>query len=281
MNRFFLLLIGSSLIINSGLTHANDTPARIELQTNLGTIALELDYINTPITSANFVNYIHKNFYQNTLIHRVVKEFVIQGGGVDKTTGQFKTTDAPIINEASHAGSNLAMTISMARTSDPNSASSQFFINLVDNLFLNYASSDNQGYTVFGKVIKGQNVVKRIGNLSTYFTSQLPFTAAGNLVWIENVYTTDSVDPNTIQIRTNIKGSGKVMSDNGGMNCDNNCEITSDLTTKVTLKAIPKRGYHFYQWTGDCQGGNILITINPQFGNHNCTAIFNKNVLVQ
>ena len=125
-----------------------------------GVITLELDAVNAPKTTANFLNYVNKGFYDGTVFHRVIKNFMAQGGGFTADMKQ-KPTDDPIENEAANGLKNEAYTIAMARTNDPHSATAQFFINVVDNAFLNHTAPSGQGwgYAVFGKVVKGQDVV--------------------------------------------------------------------------------------------------------------------------
>jgi peptidyl-prolyl cis-trans isomerase B (cyclophilin B) len=134
-------------------------------KTSLGEFKIELDAKNAPITVENIVAYIRAGFYDNTIFHRVISGFVIQGGGFDPSMTQ-KRNNAPIKNEASNGLKNLRGTLSMARTSDPDSATSQFFINLVDNAFLN-PSPGNAGYAVFGKVVEGMEVIDKVAKVKT------------------------------------------------------------------------------------------------------------------
>lgn len=138
------------------------------LQTNLGTIQLELDHNAAPMTASNFVEYVKAGFYDNTIFHRVIDGFMIQGGGFTSDMQQ-KSTRSPIKNEANNGLKNATGTIAMARTSDPHSASAQFFINVSDNHFLNFKneSIDGWGYCVFGKVIDGMGVVNKIKQAAT------------------------------------------------------------------------------------------------------------------
>lgn len=137
----------------------------VEMQTSMGTIVLELDAAKAPISVENFLKYVNAGFYDGTIFHRVIPNFMIQGGGFDGQMQQ-KQTNAPIQNEASNGLSNGPMTIAMARTNDPNSATAQFFINLVDNKRLD-KSAGSAGYAVFGKVVSGEDVVKKIGGVPT------------------------------------------------------------------------------------------------------------------
>lgn len=137
----------------------------IEMQTSKGLIVIELDQENAPNTVANFLRYVDDGFYQETIFHRVIDGFMIQGGGFT-VDGSRKETYDPIAIESDNNLSNVRGTIAMARTNDPNSATSQFFINTVDNDFLNYNPA-NPGYTVFGKVIEGMDVVDQISSVQT------------------------------------------------------------------------------------------------------------------
>jgi len=140
----------------------------ITLKTNLGDIVIELDYDKAPVTAKNFEDYIKSGFYKGTIFHRVIKGFMIQGGGLTKDMTE-KQTNAPIKNEADNGLKNECGTIAMARTQDPHSASAQFFINTVNNGFLNFKSKDinGYGYCVFGKVISGMDVVDKIEGVKT------------------------------------------------------------------------------------------------------------------
>jgi peptidyl-prolyl cis-trans isomerase B (cyclophilin B) len=140
----------------------------IKIQTSLGDIHLDLDQKNTPVTSENFLNYIRNGFYNDTIFHRVIDGFMIQCGGFDLEMLQ-KQTDKPIKNEAKSAQANKRGTIAMARTNDPHSATAQFFINLVDNDFLNFSGENMSGfgYCVFGKVTQGMDVVDAIAKVKT------------------------------------------------------------------------------------------------------------------
>tara|TARA_S200000501_G_scaffold372553_1_gene417795 strand:+ start:1475 stop:1969 length:495 start_codon:yes stop_codon:yes gene_type:complete len=138
----------------------------VKIITNCGAIIIELNNQDAPITVENFLNYINKGFYHGTIFHRVIDNFMIQGGGFEQGMTE-KITDDPIENEADNGLKNKNYSIAMARTSDPHSATSQFFINVNDNDFLNYPGSDGWGYCVFGKVIEGFEVIDHIKNLQT------------------------------------------------------------------------------------------------------------------
>lgn len=140
----------------------------ITLQTNFGDIIIDLDFENAPKTAENFETYAKNGFYDGTIFHRVINGFMIQGGGFDVNMKQ-KQTQTPIQNEANHQLLNKRGTLAMARTNDPHSASSQFFINLVDNDFLNFKSEtpNGWGYCVFGKVTQGMDIVDKIKSVPT------------------------------------------------------------------------------------------------------------------
>ena len=140
----------------------------VKLSTNYGDITLELDAEKAPITVANFLQYVESGFYDNVIFHRVIDGFMIQGGGFDGSMKQ-KSTKAEIKNEANNGLANNKYTIAMARTSIPDSASSQFFINVGDNSFLNHTAptSSGWGYCVFGKVVAGSEVVDKITKVKT------------------------------------------------------------------------------------------------------------------
>ena len=140
----------------------------IKVHTNHGVITLELDDEKAPLTVQNFLDYVNSGHYDNTIFHRVINDFMIQGGGFEPGMLQ-KQSLAPIQNEAANGLKNDAYTIAMARTSDPHSASAQFFINIADNGFLNYTSSTSQGfgYCVFGQVVEGKDVVDKIKKVKT------------------------------------------------------------------------------------------------------------------
>ena len=140
----------------------------IRFITNHGNIDIELDFDKAPVTAQNFQQYAKDGFYNGTIFHRVIPGFMIQGGGMESGMKE-KDTREPIANEADNGLKNARGTIAMARTSDPHSASAQFFINLVDNHFLNHTSKTNAGwgYAVFGKVIAGMDIVDKIATVKT------------------------------------------------------------------------------------------------------------------
>jgi peptidyl-prolyl cis-trans isomerase B (cyclophilin B) len=140
----------------------------ITLHTNFGDIKLALDFEKAPKTAANFVEYVKAGHYDGTVFHRVIDNFMIQGGGFEAGMKQKETRD-PIENEADNGLKNEVGTIAMARTMDPHSASAQFFINVADNNFLNHTAKTSQGwgYAVFGRVVEGMDVVNRIKGVPT------------------------------------------------------------------------------------------------------------------
>ena len=161
--------VGALVVFGSlGAVARADAPAqRVELQTSMGVIEVQLDPQRAPKTVANFVQYVNDGFYAGTVFHRVIPGFMILGGGFTPEMQQ-KATRAPIPLESRNGLKNLRGTIAMARTGDPNSATSQFFINLVDNAALDYPQPDGNGYAVFGHVIKGMDVVDRIAAAKTH-----------------------------------------------------------------------------------------------------------------
>jgi peptidyl-prolyl cis-trans isomerase B (cyclophilin B) len=140
----------------------------VVISTSVGDIHIQLDQENTPLTAENFLTYVRSGFYDNTIFHRVISGFMIQGGGFTSDMIQ-KQTQSPIKNEAKNAKLNKRGTIAMARTMDPHSATAQFFINVVDNSFLNYTGENTQGfgYCVFGEVVEGMDVVDTIAKVKT------------------------------------------------------------------------------------------------------------------
>lgn len=147
-------------------TVSDAKPVKIVMETSKGTIELELDAAKAPISVANFVKYVKKGHYDGLVFHRVIPDFMIQGGGFSPDMQQ-KETDGNIENEAKNGLKNVKGSIAMARTPNPHSASSQFFINLKDNSFLDYPGQDGWGYCVFGKVTKGLDVVDVIAAVPT------------------------------------------------------------------------------------------------------------------
>jgi peptidyl-prolyl cis-trans isomerase B (cyclophilin B) len=138
----------------------------IKLTTNHGDILVELDVAKAPLSAANFEQYVRDGHYDDTLFHRVINGFMIQGGGMNTDFIQ-KPTRAPVANEAKNGLKNTAGTLAMARTGDPHSATAQFFINVGNNAFLDYPGQDGWGYCVFGRVVEGMDVVNAIKGVAT------------------------------------------------------------------------------------------------------------------
>ena len=163
--HFGLLLAAAALATAQESAPANPS---VEIKTSMGSIVLELNKAKAPITVENFLKYVEAKHYDGTVFHRVISDFMIQGGGFEKKGDQLveKATNAPIKNEASNGLKNENGTIAMARTSAPDSATAQFFINVKDNSFLDH-SPGNPGYAVFGKVVKGLEVVSQIKGVQT------------------------------------------------------------------------------------------------------------------
>ena len=145
-----------------------DMPPVVELDTSMGAIVIELNEEKAPKTVENFLNYVKSGHYDGTIFHRIIDGFMIQGGGMDAEMNE-KATNAPIENEADNGLKNDAGTIAMARTQDPHSATSQFFVNVKDNDFLNHSGKNMQGwgYTVFGKVTSGMDVIEKMRGVPT------------------------------------------------------------------------------------------------------------------
>lgn len=160
----FALLLCFTMQSSHSLTQGKST--MVKLYTNKGNITLQLDAEKAPNTVKNFLEYVNSGFYSNTIFHRVIPNFMIQGGGFEASMTQ-KKTNAPIKNEAANGLENDKYTVAMARTGDPHSGTAQFFINTQDNDFLNYPGQDGWGYCVFGKVVEGKDVVDAIRNVKT------------------------------------------------------------------------------------------------------------------
>ncbi len=165
LTTLFALLLCCAMQPSYSLTQGKK-PIMVKLHTNLGIITLQLDAEKAPVTVKNFLDYVNAGFYSNTIFHRVIDNFMIQGGGFEPGMSQ-KATNAPIKNEANNGLKNDHYTIAMARTNVPDSATAQFFINTRNNDFLNYPGQDGWGYCVFGKVVEGMDVVDKIGKVKT------------------------------------------------------------------------------------------------------------------
>lgn len=186
LQSLFAIALTASVFAAPGLAQAQ---SRVQLKTSMGDIVIELNDAKAPKSAANFLQYVRDKHYDGTVFHRVIDGFMIQGGGMDANMSE-KATRAPIPLEASNGLKNDRGTIAMARTGNPNSATSQFFINVVNNDMLNAPKPDGHGYAVFGKVIKGMDVVDKIRAVAT-----------GNRGMHQNVPTT----PVTILSATEVK----------------------------------------------------------------------------
>jgi peptidyl-prolyl cis-trans isomerase B (cyclophilin B) len=162
-----MLFLTSTFSFATENSMANTQP-KVKLQTSLGAITIQLDAAKAPVSTENFLSYVKEGFYNGTVFHRVIPGFMAQGGGFTKDMQQ-KTVHKPIKNEADNGLKNKRGSIAMARTSDPNSATAQFFINLKDNSFLDYSSptTNGWGYAVFGEVTEGMDVVDAMAQVKT------------------------------------------------------------------------------------------------------------------
>jgi cyclophilin family peptidyl-prolyl cis-trans isomerase len=160
------------------------TPMKVKLTTSMGAITLELNKEKAPLSTENFVKYVESGHYNGTIFHRVIGNFMIQGGGFDKTMAQ-KATNPPIKNEAANGLKNDNYTVAMARTGVVDSATAQFFINVNNNDFLNHAGQANFGYAVFGKVVEGMDVVDKIKAVKTGPKGMFPTDVPQEAVIIE------------------------------------------------------------------------------------------------
>lgn len=158
------LLLGSLLL--SGTSRAADQTTQVRVTTSLGEFVIEVYNDRAPITAANFLRYVREGFYSNTIIHRVVANFVIQGGGHDATTLQLKPTHDNVFNESGNGLQNKRGTVGLARAGPPHSGNAQFYVNLVDNPDLDPVPT-RWGYTVFGHIVQGMDVIDRIGETPT------------------------------------------------------------------------------------------------------------------
>ena len=170
MRTFILSMM---LLLTSTLSFAtentmSDTQTKVKLTTTLGEIIIQLNTEKAPVSAENFLTYVNEGFYNGTIFHRVIPDFMAQGGGFDTGFNQ-KAVHAPIKNEADNGLKNTRGTLAMARTNDPNSATAQFFINLKDNAFLNHTgkNASGWGYAVFGEVIEGMDVVDAMAKQAT------------------------------------------------------------------------------------------------------------------
>jgi peptidyl-prolyl cis-trans isomerase A (cyclophilin A) len=154
------------LLIALIISHTAIAGTKVEFKTTIGDFVVELNDEKAPISTENFLNYVNSNFYSGTIFHRVINGFMVQGGGFTKEMQQ-KSGNAPIQLESKNGLNNVMYSIAMARTGNPNSATSQFFINVVDNPNLDYPKPDGNGYAVFGMVIKGTETIDKIKKVVT------------------------------------------------------------------------------------------------------------------
>jgi cyclophilin family peptidyl-prolyl cis-trans isomerase len=170
-----LLTMGLALLFHVQATAADAGKVRVNMQTSMGDIVLELDQAKAPVTVKNFLNYAQSGFYEGTIFHRVIDGFMIQGGGYDAQYNK-KPTQPPIINEANNGLKNVRGSIAMARTGVIHSATAQFFINVKDNPALDHRDPTPRGfgYAVFGQVVEGMNVVDKIRQVETGAGTPLP-----------------------------------------------------------------------------------------------------------
>lgn len=167
-NLVLLSCLAAGMVVAGTDVSAEDQAPKVEIKTSKGTIVVELDPKAAPKSVENFLSYVNDGTYDGTIFHRVIKDFMIQGGGFVPQMVQ-KKTKAPVVNEADNGLKNLRGTIAMARTMEPHSATSQFFINTVDNSFLDHTAKNTQGwgYCVFGKVVEGMDTVDEIRKVKT------------------------------------------------------------------------------------------------------------------
>ena len=160
------LFVALAVVVSCVASQAAFAGPKVEFKTTMGNFVVELDDVKAPKTTANFLNYVKSGFYNGTIFHRVIDGFMIQGGGFTADLNQ-KPTNAPVASEAQNGLKNNRYTIAMARTSDPDSATSQFFINVNDNAALDFPNAMGNGYTVFGKVISGTQTIDAIRKIPT------------------------------------------------------------------------------------------------------------------
>jgi peptidyl-prolyl cis-trans isomerase A (cyclophilin A)/peptidyl-prolyl cis-trans isomerase B (cyclophilin B) len=166
VSSLYLKLVISSVLALASISGLAQNAPKVEMKTSMGEIVIEVYPDKAPLSADNFLKYVKDGFYNGTIFHRIINGFMVQGGGYDKSMKE-KTTRAPIQNEAKNGLKNQTYTIAMARTADPHSASAQFFINVNNNSFLDYPGQDGWGYAVFGKVIKGSEVIEKMKGVET------------------------------------------------------------------------------------------------------------------
>lgn len=187
LRSIFITLTFITMGLNTMTVNAESSAApKVRLDTSMGAIVLELNREKAPASVDNFLSYVKDGHYDGTIFHRVIGNFMIQGGGFTQDYRQ-KATKAPIKNEADNGLKNERGTVAMARTSDPHSATAQFFINVVDNDFLNFTAANSRGwgYAVFGKVVEGMDVVDKIRNTPTGSGGPFPTDVPREMVVIQ------------------------------------------------------------------------------------------------
>ena len=196
--------LATLLLLTSFTSGAYAANPQVVMTTNLGVITIELDADKAPKSVGNFLNYVQQGFYNGTVFHRVISNFMVQGGGFTADF-QKKPTNAPIMNEANNGLKNTKGTLAMARTSDPHSATAQFFINVKDNDFLDHSAPTPRGwgYAVFGKVIKGMNVVEKIRNVDTGSKGPFRQDVPQTTIVIEKVEVVGLTPPAPTSIKAN------------------------------------------------------------------------------
>jgi len=222
-----------------GHAMANDLP-RVALQTNAGTIVLELDQERAPTSVQNFLGYVDSGFYNETLFHRVIDGFMIQGGGFGPNFMR-KQTQAPIRNEANNGLRNQAYTIAMARTNAPHSATSQFFINTVDNPNLDHTSATGRGwgYAVFGRVIEGFEVVDQIGSVATGSAGPFPRDVPRESIIIESA---TLILPEPVLVENSSEGEGDTASTSSDQSASaGDTAVTGDVDIAIKPAAATQQ----------------------------------------
>lgn len=255
----------------------------VDLVTNRGTATFGLYGKDAPITTQNFLSYVDANAYTNTMIHRLVPGFVMQGGGYTIYGSPIKTF-APIANESGvNKIKNSQGTVAMARATASNSATSQFFINLVDNsAALDFGSQNApDGYAVFANVVAGSNVVTDISGLTSFNPSVLafPLSATGTLVSVVGTYKYSLSDGATPRLRILTVAGGKVRSQPGGICSSGSCMVKVTSGQKINLVATPDKNKIFMGWAGDCVGGDRTTSIKIRDGvpsSQTCIAVFSN-----
>lgn len=301
-----LLLASASITSAYAATPLTSTiaqPSIVEMQTSVGTITIQLNWDKAPISSKNFLDYVNSNFFKNTFFHRIYSVFdetdktklltrVVQGGGFDAPTMKQKTTKPAIVNESNNGLHNSIGTIAMARATDPNSATSQFFFNVTDNSSsFDFNNSANPGYAVFGSVISGLDIVNKIGNygtIKTAYSEGVPYSELNDCgfnfcmkkVIIEAVYPSNVIDTINSITRVSVNGNGKVTTSiPKSFTCSatsKTCVLSKPFGTAVSLIAKPAKGYELKGWSGDCLGVTATLQLDTTTKNNNCTANFTK-----